>query len=277
MYISVVIPCYNSGQYLDDALKSVIASHNINANDYEIIVVDDGSTDKQTLDMISEIDIYNCTVVHQENKGPGGARNTGVRLAKGKYVLFLDSDNKIRSNFMATAMRILNKTDADIVYGKPAFFGTTTKPRFETGEFAIESMLVTNHIDVCSMIRKSTFEAIGGFDEDRKLIAFEDWEMWIRAGAAGCKFHFVNEVMFDYRITNNSLLDEKNNTNNYEAVVAILYQKYGKLILDTYRKIGIGYSVYRRDEKRPFRTFFKNCYYNYFYRFVNIHTLYKRH
>ncbi len=277
MDVSVIIPCYNSGQYLIDALQSVVASKNIPHNSYEVIIVDDGSTDKATIDLLASLKPDEYTVLHQENKGPGGARNTGVRAAKGKYILFLDSDNKIRRNFIANGVQLLNNTNADIVYGKPAFFGSTTAPRFKTGPFELESILVTNHIDICSMMRKKTFESIGGFDEDRKLIAFEDWDLWIRAGAAGCKFHFINEVMFDYRITNHSLLDEKNNRDNYEKVVAILYQKYNQLILDTYRKIGIGYSVYSRDAQQPFRTLLKNSYHKYFYRFFNIYSISKKH
>lgn len=276
MDISVIIPCYNSGQYLGDALTSV-AEQQIAPGTYEIIIVDDGSTEKETLDFLSRLSMEKYTVIHQENKGPGGARNTGVRMARGKYLLFLDSDNKIRKKFMSTAQHILESTDADIVYGKPAFFGATTLPRFKTWEFEMESMLVTNHIDVCSMMRKDKFEQLGGFDEDRRLIAFEDWELWIRAGAAGAKFHFIDEVMFDYRITNHSLLDERNDEANYQKVVELIYQKYRNLILETYKKIGVAYSVYKRDEQRPFRTFLKHLYYKYFYRMFNIHTLSNRH
>ncbi|PQJ10753.1 hypothetical protein CJD36_012340 [Flavipsychrobacter stenotrophus] len=272
MDVSVIIPCYNSGCYLGDALQSVAASKNLNGYQYEVIIVDDGSTDKDTLDMLNKL--HDCTVIHQDNKGPGAARNTGVNAAKGEFILFLDSDNKIRDGFMARGIGIFNSTTADIVYGKPAFFGATTTPRFKTGEFDMESILVMNHIDMCSMVRKSAFDELGGFDEDRKLIAFEDWDLWIRAGAAQKKFHFVDEVMFDYRITNHSLLDDED---NHCKVVDILYTKHKNLVLDTFRKIGIGYSVYRKDEKRPFRTFFKNCYYKYLYRFINIHALAKRH
>lgn len=277
MDVSVIIPCYNAGKYLEDALQSVAASRLASGNSYEVVIVDDGSKDQQTIDLLASLDRDKYTVIHQVNKGPGGARNTGVKAAKGKYLLFLDSDNKIRDKFISTGIQLLNNTDADIVYGKPAFFGATKVPRFKTREFDLESILVTNHIDVCSMMRKSMFDAIGGFDEDRELIAFEDWELWIRAGEAGYKFHFVNEILFDYRITNHSLLDEKNNQANYEKVVDILYNKYRHLILRTYRKIGVAYSIYRRDEKRPFRTYLKNCYYNYFYRFFNIHAIAKKH
>ena len=275
MDVSVIIPCYNSGRYLADALQSVKASKHLDGHKYEIIIVDDGSTDAETLEMLNGL--HDCIVIHQTNKGPGGARNTGVKAAKGAFILFLDSDNKIRDKFMATGISIFQNTNADIVYGKPAFFGATTAPRFKTREFDMESILVMNHIDMCSMMRRSVFDQLGGFDENRELIAFEDWDLWIRAGAAEKKFHFVDEIMFDYRITNHSLLDEKNNEDNHCKVVALLYNKHKNLVMDTFRKIGIGYSVYRRDEKRPFRTFLKHCYYKYLYKVFNIHTLANRH
>lgn len=276
MDVSVIIPCYNSGQYLADALQSVKSSAGLQHHTYETIVVDDGSTDQQTIALLQQVQQQGIIVVHQENKGPAGARNTGVKNAKGKYLLFLDSDNKIRPTFMARGIQIFHGTDADIIYGKPAFFGASDKPRFKTGPFDLESILVINHIDMCSMIRKTTFDMLGGFDEDRGLIAFEDWDLWIRAGGAGCNFQFINEVMFDYRITNHSLLDERNNEDNYNRVVKILTRKHAQLFIDTYRKIGIGYSIYRKDADRPFRTFLKHLYYKYGYKMFNIHTLKNR-
>jgi len=276
MDVSIIIPYYNAGAYLQDALQSVAASVNTGGYSYEVIIINDGSTDKPSIDLLGQLDQQYYIILHQENQGPAAARNAGAKMAKGNNLLFLDSDNKIRKNFIDKALQMLNLGNADIVYGKPAFFGATTEQRFKTGEFNIESMLVVNHIDICSMIRKKVWEDLGGFDEDRRLIAFEDWDFWIRAGAAGYNFCFIDEVMFDYRITNNSLLDNKNKPENHQRVVDLLYEKHKELIFKSYRKVAPAYIVYNRDEKLPFRTFLKHVYYKYIRGIIDIHATFKK-
>jgi glycosyltransferase involved in cell wall biosynthesis len=269
MDVSIIIPCYNSGQYLGEALDSILNSKNIGNIDYEIIIVNDGSTDQLTIDLLSEIKLTNCTVLHQPNQGPASARNTGVRASKAPNLIFLDSDNRLRSNFISAALKILKNTRADIVYGKPHFFGEQSRDVFTPGPFEMNSILLTNYIDMCSAIRKKVWEGIGGFDEALILMGFEDWEFWIRAGAAGYKFKFVNEVFYDYRINATSLLANKNVTENYNNVVDYVYEKHAKKIQKAYRNLYPQFLVYKRDQSLPLRSFFKFCYMKYIKPFYN--------
>src|SRR4051812_30684422 len=114
--ISIVIPCYNSGQFLPDAIESV-RSYN-GKHSYEIIIVDDGSTDEATLTLLEGLSVDSCVVLHQPNKGPAAARNTAIRHSKGEYILFLDSDNKIRPEYIDEGIKALeNDKKAGVAYG----------------------------------------------------------------------------------------------------------------------------------------------------------------
>ena len=88
--VSVVIPCFNDGRFLTEALKSVLSQ---TLQPIEIFVINDGSTDPKTIKLLHNINMPEVAVIHQGNRGLGGARNSGVRNATGKYVYFCDADN----------------------------------------------------------------------------------------------------------------------------------------------------------------------------------------
>lgn len=113
MDASIIIPCYNSKAYLKDCLESVVKQET--AYSYEIIVVNDGSTDN-TLDIISEFanKYSHIVVIDQANKGFSGARNSGIRVARGKYLLFVDSDDYVKGSYVNNLVDSAIKADADI-------------------------------------------------------------------------------------------------------------------------------------------------------------------
>src|SRR5882724_10030009 len=94
--ISVVIPCYNHGAYLPEAISSVFK---LNRDDVELIVVDDGSTDELTCKEINLLVGKGIKVLRQSNKGLGAARNAGIKIARGEFILPLDSDNRIQESY----------------------------------------------------------------------------------------------------------------------------------------------------------------------------------
>src|ERR1700743_1863614 len=108
--ISVIIPCFNQGEYLDDAIQSILGQ---TFPDFEIIVVNDGSTDPLTLTKIDALDYPKTRVIHTSNWGRPGARNLGIRNAGGEWILPLDSDDKIAPTYLALA-RAAAKEDAAI-------------------------------------------------------------------------------------------------------------------------------------------------------------------
>jgi len=260
MDISIIIPCFNAQEYLLDALESVRQSNNLDNYRYEIVIVNDGSTHPDMLKLLEEVEAPDCTIIHQPNKGPGSARNTGIRHATGKFLLLLDSDNKVRRNFIDLGIWTLERHQTDILYGQPAFFGESEEPRFKAHPFNLQTLLKGNYIDTCSIMRRKVWEDIGGFDEEKIVIGHEDWDFWIRAGKAAKKFHFLDEVLYDYRISGQSLIMRMNEPSHAYKVHEYVYQKNIDLIMQYYNRMAVECQLYRHDKEKPLRSFVKYTY-----------------
>ena len=260
--LSIIIPCYNSGKYLPEALESIKTYPDESV--YEVIIVNDGSNNNDTISLLKKLGKEGYLIINQENKGPAAARNAGVKIAKGDYILLLDSDNKVRKDYIYKGIQILNThPEVSIVHGNSAFFGDTTDPRFYTGKFDMAKLLKGNYIDTCSVIRKTVWEQLNGQDENRLIIAHEDWDFWIRAGAAGYKFYYVDEILFDYRNRSNSLNRQFSDSYIFEPAINYLYCKHSPLIFEHYNNLYQQFYFYQQDQQHPIRSFFKFLYKKY--------------
>lgn len=202
--VSIIIPCYNHGQYIREALDSVekVSDKSL----YEVIIVNDGSKDQYTIEMMDKLAAEGYHVINQVNQGLGRTRNNGIKLAKGDYILPLDSDNRIRPEYIYESIKILDThPEIAVVYGDAQFFGDKDK-RHVVGEFNLQNMMIENRIDACAVYRKSVWEAVGGYDEKMPIMGYEDWDMWMNMTFKNYKFHYVPEILFDYRVLGNSML-----------------------------------------------------------------------
>ena len=204
--VSVVIPCYNHGAYIQEALDSI----EIDKINYpvEIIIVDDGSTDQPTLQKLEALKAAGYQVIFQSNGGPASARNTGVRASKGVYILPLDADNKITPDYINKAIPLLTEKEVDIVYARPIFFGDLTqrKRQYKVRKYDDLNIVTGNFADACAVYKKTVWEKNGGYDTDIPFYGFEDWEFWINAASNGFQFYFLDEKLFYYRIVANSVI-----------------------------------------------------------------------
>jgi glycosyltransferase involved in cell wall biosynthesis len=228
--ISIIIPCYNHGQYIREALDSVekVADKNL----YEIIIVNDGSKDEYTIEMMDKLAAEGYHVINQVNQGLGRTRNNGIKVAKGDYILPLDSDNRIRPEYIYESIKILDAhPEIAMVYGDAEFFGDKSK-RHVVGEFNLQNMMVENQIDACAVYRKSVWEAVGGYDEKMPIMGYEDWDMWMNMTFKQYKFHYVPEILFDYRVLGNSML-RSISVSNKKRLFKYMDEKYkGYLNMD---------------------------------------------
>jgi GT2 family glycosyltransferase len=231
--VTIIIPCYNQGHFLPEALASLA---HCDPALYSVTIVNDGSTDPVTIRFLEQLDKNAFTVIHQTNKGLAGARNTGIRKADTDYVLLLDADNKIRSSFLDKGITVLDgDPQIAVLYGDGQFFGDESGIR-KQAPFNLQKQMLVNYIDACALVRTSVFEDVGYFDENMKD-GWEDWEMWLRIAFKGYRFHYLNEILFDYRIRKDSMsksvYKNKTRTNSIENYV---FQKYPD-------KMGISYVV----------------------------------
>lgn len=258
--VSVIIPCYNSGNFLLEAIKSI--KDNIEITNYEIIIIDDGSTDNETISIVNDLKgKLNIIIINQLNKGPASARNTGINVARGTYLLFLDSDNKIKKTYVTKAINAFSKDNSlGVVYANPIIFGNVIEERvYKSRPFDFAFLFTGNYIDMCSIVKKAAINEVGGFDEN--MIGLEDWELWIRLAKHNWKFFFLDEDLFEYRINETSLSEVVNN--NFFINSTYIYKKHIDLMSKFYNELYYKSIFYDDDKQKPFKSFLKFSYHTY--------------
>jgi len=208
--VSVIIPCYNQGEFLDECLTSVFAS---SYKQVEVIVVNDGSTDN-TKTIIDELqNKFQFRVIHQENRGLAETRNVGIRVANGSYILPLDSDDKIGPTYIENAVKTLElNQNIGIVYCKAILFGEK-QGEWMLPNYSFEQMLTQNLIFNCALFRREDYDKTKGYNLNMKE-GWEDWDFWLSLIEQGLLVERLDEVGFYYRIRNNSMVRSLNKEKN---------------------------------------------------------------
>lgn len=198
--ISVVIPCYNGGKFLDLPLNSLARQTYRN---FEIVIIDDGSTDQGTKDKFKTLD-PSIRVVHQENKGLSAARNTGFREAKADLVLALDSDDQLEPTHLEETLAAMQ--------GTPGAGFVVTDIRQVGAAQAIEKryinafdVLFKNVTGYCMLIRKGAWQKAGGYDETMRD-GYEDWEFNLRLINSGYPGVAIDKPLLIYTVSAQGML-----------------------------------------------------------------------
>ncbi len=220
--VSVVIPCYNDGRFLGEAIRSV--EQHPERSRYEILIVNDGSTDEATLREIRGLEAAGYRVLTQENQGLARARNNGIAASAADFILPLDSDNKIRPAYLDRGISVLQQNArVGVVYGDALRFGDLNE-YWRVGRFDLRRLLTTNYIDACVVLRKEVWREAGGYDPNISAIA--DWDMNLSAASHGWDFHYVPEILFEYRVRGDSMIKTYNNE---QASVEYIARKHALL------------------------------------------------
>lgn len=223
--VSVIVPCYNYGNVLPEALDSVLAQSYSN---WECIIIDNASTDntKEVAVKYTQKD-NRFQYLFVERKGVSAARNEGIRQSEGKYILPLDADDKIAPTYIEKAVVILQKQAAvKIVYCKASLFGNS-KGKWKLPPYSLKHMLIENLIFCTALFRRSDFDQTSGYNE-KMLTGFEDWDFWLSMLEKGGDVYRIPEVLFYYRIragSRNSSLDVE----KQKALRAEIYESHKAL------------------------------------------------
>ena len=271
--VSIIIPCYNQGQYLAEALDSVLSQ---TYQDWECIIVNDGSDDN-TEEVALEWCQKDTRIIYlkKENGGLSAARNSGIAIAKAEFILPLDADDILGNNYVTLALQEFElDTTIKVVYCKALKFGEE-EGYLSLVPYSLYNLSRNNMIFTSAMFRKKEWEQVGGYEEDM-IYGWEDWEFWIAVLKNGGNVKRIDEVCFYYRIKFISMLksidEEKGKylieymsvkhadffVKNYGSFIAMdreiqalnsdfeIKLKSEKFIIDVFCKRFFGFSVFRK-------------------------------
>ena len=218
--VSVIIPCYNQGKYVSDAINSVLAQ---TYKDIEIVIVNDGSTDNSNEIIKTFADKYKNILFFDENKNKGviNARNMAIEAANGEYILPLDADDTIEPTYIEKAVKILNENpNIGIVYCKARMFGIKNK-YWDLKDFDKSNILYDNCIFCSALFRKKDFIKVGKY-KDYMLYGCEDYDLWLSFIEQGFDVYRIDEILFNYRQyeeDSRSTICSKNQDNIWKALI----------------------------------------------------------
>jgi len=224
---SVVIPAYNAENFICEALDSVAGQ---TISDYEVVVVDDGSTDgtfRKIASWAKEHPLVKLRIIKQTNKGIGGARNTGVQKAYGMYVAFLDADDVwLEKKLEVVADYIKSKPSVDMIcHDEWVETDNARRKRLTYGPDATYRDLLFNGNCIstsATVVRRQKILEIGGFSEDMRFNGVEDYDLWLRLAQANYCIEYLHKILGVYRvwgqgITNNIVLHNQHSMNVLDA------------------------------------------------------------
>ncbi len=224
--VSIIIPSYNSSEFLPEALESAL---NQDYSNFDIIIVDDGSTD-QTAQIAKEYQKKDKRIkyIYQKNKGLGGARNTGIRNARSELIAHLDADDIYRSNYLSKTVDRLSRAGQRTAAVAPNAFFLTERPLKKTfyqayqtpAKITLEDELERNKLPSSALIKKAIAQKIGLYKKTNYL---EDHEFWIRLLINGYRIETEKMPLRYYRL--------------HKSNLSVQYRKFAFAHIKLYRKL----------------------------------------
>jgi glycosyltransferase involved in cell wall biosynthesis len=221
--IAVVIPCFNDGATLRETLASIEEPEPI-----ELVVVNDGSDDPETLSVLAELEAAGTRVVHQENRGLAAARMAGVAQTSAPYVSALDSDDLEAPGALTALADALDASpDVSVVWGDVRNFGDNTVLR-RLGE-TLDPWLITyvNELPADAMMRREALAATPGWELKG---GYEDWDLWMAFAERGLRGTHVPVLTGYYRVRSTRMLGETQQRHGEQF--ALLRSRHSKLFAD---------------------------------------------
>lgn len=211
--VSVIMPAYNAGSYIREAIKSVIDQTYCN---WELIIVDDGSTDTSAK-IVNELLIEDNRIqyYYQENGKQGKARNFGISKSKGSYIAFLDADDLWLSEKLEIQIKEIQKKNVDLVFANSYIFNndeifdTSQKTNILPTDFydksSLKLFLEVNRIPILTvLVKRDKVLKVDGFSEELDIQNIEDYHLWLKLLMSNCIFYSSGFIVARYRVHNSS-------------------------------------------------------------------------
>ncbi len=237
-FVSVIMPFYNGHDHVVESVKSVLAQDYEN---YELIIVNDGSKQPTLEELLKGLDLTKVRIInHEKNKGLSASRNTAFHESKGEFILPLDCDDMITPTFLTDTVKVLvDNPEISAVYTRVLIFGELEMEW--TPEATMLNLMCGLPIPSTVLFRKHVFDLVGGYNTSIKCVP--DVDFWLRVLSKGEKLSRVEKVLYHYRKHANSLSDEGKLTevyvlaeankqlymDNFLDVLALQEEKYFKV------------------------------------------------
>lgn len=263
--VNIILPTYNGGEYIKRAIESVLTQ---SFSDWELIVIDDGSTDNTREILESYIKNEKIIYIYQKNKGPATAREEGILKSKGLYIAFIDDDDEwIDKNKLKKQVEFLDKNPEYGLVGTRGIIVDEDRNRImnynvpETDISIRESILLKNpFIQSSVMVRKDILNKAGLFFA-KEFINAEDYNLWLRIGLLGKLFNLVEPMtMYMFREGNTSSNNKKSILKSNISFIKEYkgkYPNYRKALIFAYFKYYI-YSMLQLIKNKKLKNFFSN-------------------
>lgn len=262
MKLSIIIPVYNAEKYLKKCLESIFVQ-DIPISDYEVIAVDDGSTDNslKILENFKE-NFHNLQVISQKNKGEAGARNTALKLAKGDYITFLDNDDYYENNALSQSLEIIEKENLDILYLKinhisEEYQFITSLPNLSNGE-VLPGLLHERRPFPATIYRR---EIIGDKLFPLNILVGTDSVFNALIQSKAQRVFFAENCIYNYLVRPNSLSKKALTKEGYQGFINAIF------VLDSYK------NQHFSDENAEAQKYFEKLVLVFLTRIVEFHIL----
>jgi hypothetical protein len=231
--VAIVIPCFNHGEFLLEAIASVERTVSV---PYELIIVNDGSRDRHTIGVLACLRRAGYRIIDQDNRGLAEARNRGIREANRDCFVPLDADNRLRPGFVEAALDAIARDRSVVaVYGDRRECGLRSG-RVQVGVPDANRLLCGNYIDACAVVRLEAWRACGGYDPDMPVQGMEDWDFWLSMLERGLTLHRLDMEAFDYRVLPESMLSETADPEVQSAIERYVLAKHAPFYLQHLRR-----------------------------------------
>lgn len=225
LFVSIIIPYYNSAQYIDETLASIKRQ---TIDDYEVLLLDDGSEDAASQAKLAEIEAEGfARVIRLPHQGAAAARNHGALEARGEFLCFLDADDLIDAGYCEKlGLKLVMNPHLAFVYSGVIHFGDMQAVAFD--DYDVERLKRENFLAVTCLIRREVYLKVGGMDE-AMIHCHEDYDFWLRLADAGYYGGMVYEALFHYRRHTQGKMASVMRRMSDEEILALMRSRHPRL------------------------------------------------